>query len=227
MAVDQIQIKWRDGDGKSYEDSLNALKTYSAPPSIKGSVILKGNYTQEAIDQVVAAAQALTLDANLSFQLSYADENSTPRYVGSVNMKSDALSKGIIDQLIAMAREMGLEPQLVLTATWGTIRKLNRCSYSRCPSAGDVHRVMDSREVPRVMEGRDNRETLQRYAAGRLNSPMISTKGPEKTRTQKKNRERKNRRKPPRAKSGWPSDTEQGEGEWLNQKQSQRSRNQG
>ena len=119
MAVDQIQIKWKDGNGKSYQDSFDALKHYQEPPSIKGSVILKGNYTQVAIDQVVATAQMLTLDAKMAFDLSYADADSTPRYVGAINLKAELYTKDIIDQLIELGKELGLEPQLVLTATWG------------------------------------------------------------------------------------------------------------
>ena len=119
MAVDQIQIKWKSGGGQSYEDSIAALKQYGEVPSLKGSVILKGNWTQVAIDQCVASAQAMTLDAKMAFELSYADADSIPRYIGSINCKSEEYSKDGIDQLIAMGQELGLEALIVLTATWG------------------------------------------------------------------------------------------------------------
>lgn len=119
MPADQIQIKWKQGSGVKYQDSMDALKLYDTPPSsIKGAINLKGNYTRETLNQVCVQAQVFGIDASLSLVLSYASADSEVRFVGGVNIKGE-FTREQVDQLIALAREMGLEPALVLTATWG------------------------------------------------------------------------------------------------------------
>ena len=115
---DQIQIRWSAGDGQLYESSMDALRQYDMEPSINGAVALKGNYTQEAVDQVIAVVQELNLDAKLSMDVSYSDAESAPRFIGSVNIKG-AFTRAMVDKVVVVGKELGLEPAIILTATWG------------------------------------------------------------------------------------------------------------
>ena len=126
MPSDQIQIKWREASGQDYQASWEALQRYSVAPSIKGAVTLKGNYTREALDQVVETAMRLDVkDTTLSLTASWATADSEARYVGGVNMKGD-FRREDVDQLIELAREIGLEPAITLTATWGNNQEVEQ-----------------------------------------------------------------------------------------------------
>ena len=115
---DQIQIKFREGQGSTYEASMDALRMYDPAPSLKGAVNLKGNYTAEALGRVVDLVQELEVDGKLALDISYADADSPARFAGGVNIKGE-FTRERVDKIIAVARELGLESAFVLTGTWG------------------------------------------------------------------------------------------------------------
>lgn len=126
MPSDQIQIKWREGSGGAYQDSLEALSQYSVAPSMKGSVTLNGNYSREALDQVVSAAVRLDVkDTKLNLLASWATADSEVRFVGGVNMKGEFKGDDV-GQLIELGKELGLEAAIVLTATWGNNQEVEQ-----------------------------------------------------------------------------------------------------
>ena len=114
----QIQIRWAEGEGESYEASLAALDNYDPPPTAKGAVSLKGNYTREGLDAVVALAQSLDVDGKLNLDLAYADAETAARYAGGVSLKG-VFNREKVDQCAAVGKEFGLEMEVILTATWG------------------------------------------------------------------------------------------------------------